>query len=35
MTSGAAVGSEYKGWMSAGESDIEERILMTRTEYSF
>jgi hypothetical protein len=25
----------YRGWMSAGESDIDERISMTRTEYSF
>jgi hypothetical protein len=26
---------EYRGWMSAGESGIEERISMTRMEYSF
>jgi hypothetical protein len=31
------VGIEYEiqRWMSAGENDIEERISMTRTEYSF
>jgi hypothetical protein len=26
---------EYRGWMDARESGIEERILMTKTEYSF
>jgi hypothetical protein len=26
---------EYRGWMGAGESDIEEIISMTRMEYSF
>ena len=26
---------QYRVWMSAGELDIEERILMTRTEYFF
>jgi hypothetical protein len=25
----------YRGWMSAEESDIEERILMTRIKYIF
>jgi hypothetical protein len=26
---------EYRGWMGAGKSGIEERISMTRTEYFF
>jgi hypothetical protein len=29
------IDDEYRVWMSAGEMSLEERILLTRIEYSF